>query len=337
MSGSLPRAYAGLAYANSLGPRRVGSGAPPPPPSDAVGEASSFISAPRMVERRVHVEIDPETGHLRGMPTDFGGGGVGGAAAAAAAGGAASARSVSGADAIAIAMAAFEAAAASEAAGNAAAAALVAGEISSSAAASPSSFFGTFFPRRRVPPLSSSAPSVGAGDPDVSVSAPFNVEHKYHVSTSLDTSTGFSGMPPEWEALLAASGITSAEVRANPQAVLEVLQFTVDGPAQPTVRQPRPQVSVERAHGAALASHLREDIDPNTLFETRGGKLGEGVSGVVHLGVEKSSGRKVAIKIAPAADVVNLKNETALLALSQHPDIGASPPPVVTPPSPPRA
>jgi hypothetical protein len=323
---SLPRAYAGLAYANSLGPRR--SGAPlPPPPADAVGEASSFISAPRLVERRVHVEIDPETGHLRGMPTDFGGGGSGGAAASAGSA-VAAARGVSGSDAIAIAMAAFEAAAASEAAGNAAAAALVAGEVSASSVAgssAPSSFFGTLFRRRRVPPLTSAAPPADddAGASDVSVSAPFNVEHKYHVSTSLDSATGFSGMPPEWTALLAASGITSAEVRANPQAVLEVLQFTVDGPAQPTVRRPRPQVSVERAHGAALASHLRDDVDPNSLYETRGGKLGEGVSGVVHLGIEKSSGRKVAIKIAPAADVVNLKNETALLALSQHPDIGA--------------
>jgi hypothetical protein len=38
------------------------------------------------------------------------------------------------------------------------------------------------------------------------------------------------GLPPEWRAMLDSSGITRAEVAANPQAVLDVLQFHMEGP-----------------------------------------------------------------------------------------------------------
>ncbi len=279
---TLPHAYLTLAYTKKASAKRRaaaagGSGAttpPSPPPGDAVGAASAAISAPRLLEHRVHVTVDPLTGLLVGMP-DFG------APPAAAAG---------------------------------------AGADAPTAAARPSIFASLFRGgSRREGAAAASAADGGAASGGFTVSAPFNVQHKVHVSAAAGAPTGFAGMPPEWEELLRTSGISTAEVAAHPQAVLEVLQFTTQGPAP----KPRRNVSLERAHGAALATHLRADVDPHTLYETLSGKLGEGASGVVLLGVEKATGRKVAIKVAPATDLANLKNETALLALSQHPDIGA--------------
>jgi Protein kinase domain/P21-Rho-binding domain len=55
------------------------------------------------------------------------------------------------------------------------------------------------------------------------VSAPYNVQHEIHVD--FDSASGFSGLPPEWEALLKSSGISRDEVVANPDETLQVLEF----------------------------------------------------------------------------------------------------------------
>lgn len=55
------------------------------------------------------------------------------------------------------------------------------------------------------------------------IGTPYNVQHKIHVN--FNTTTGFEGLPPEWEAMLKSSGITKDEVMANSDAVLTVLEF----------------------------------------------------------------------------------------------------------------
>lgn len=60
--------------------------------------------------------------------------------------------------------------------------------------------------------------------------------------------------------------------------------------------------------------------DPTTLF-TDMKKVGEGASGQVYLGTDRRTGEKVAIKIAPASDLSNLKQEIALQKMSIHPSI----------------
>lgn len=55
------------------------------------------------------------------------------------------------------------------------------------------------------------------------ISAPFQVEQKVHVD--FNSATGFSGLPPEWEALLATSGIEKAQVVEHHQAMLDILEF----------------------------------------------------------------------------------------------------------------
>jgi hypothetical protein len=55
------------------------------------------------------------------------------------------------------------------------------------------------------------------------IGTPYNVQHKIHVN--FNTTTGFEGLPPDWEAMLKSSGITKDEVMANSDAVLSVLEF----------------------------------------------------------------------------------------------------------------
>lgn len=63
-----------------------------------------------------------------------------------------------------------------------------------------------------------------------------------------------------------------------------------------------------------------KDGDPSTVY-TDMKKVGEGASGQVFLAIDKRSGERVAVKIAPASDLANLKQEIALQKLSVHPSI----------------
>lgn len=58
---------------------------------------------------------------------------------------------------------------------------------------------------------------------NITIGTPFNVAHRVHVN--YNTTTGFEGLPPEWEAMLKSSGITKDEVLDNSDAVLSVLEF----------------------------------------------------------------------------------------------------------------
>lgn len=61
------------------------------------------------------------------------------------------------------------------------------------------------------------------------ISAPFNFKHNVHVQVDPSAPSGFKGLPPQWEAMLHASGISKAEVNAHPNEVLAVLHFHLEG------------------------------------------------------------------------------------------------------------
>ncbi len=60
--------------------------------------------------------------------------------------------------------------------------------------------------------------------------------------------------------------------------------------------------------------------DPTSIFSGLI-KLGEGASGQVFSGVDRTTGHTVAIKVAPASDLSNLKMEIALQKMSTHPNV----------------
>jgi Protein kinase domain/P21-Rho-binding domain len=205
------------------------------------------------------------------------------------------------------------------------------------------------------------APAKAAGskgdkdkDAGFSISTPFNVKHNMHVQVDPSAPTGFRGLPPQWDAMLSVSGITKEQVASNPQAVLDVLTFHMEGP------KPRDRAKELHAANAAVAAaaaggagapggaggagaasaaasppklptkgDLERDLetaslitkgDPTTLFFDLK-KLGEGASGQVYLGRDKRTGDQLAIKVAPSSDLANLKQEIALQKLSAHPSI----------------
>lgn len=77
---------------------------------------------------------------------------------------------------------------------------------------------------------------------DIVIGTPFEVTHRIHVN--FNTTTGFEGLPPDWEAMLKSSGITKDEVMANSNEVLSVLEFQTQRlkePAMPTIPVGPPQ------------------------------------------------------------------------------------------------
>ena len=163
----------------------------------------------------------------------------------------------------------------------------------------------------------------GGSSGAVEISGPLAGTVRRVVHVELDTSSrfGMRGLPTEWEALLNSSGISREQVERHPQETLDVLKFHTEGRGGGRPALPK-QAALEASLQSARESILDVTTDPTTLFTlNEGHKLGEGVSGVVKLGADKRSGKKVAIKIAPAKDMEHLKNEIALQAMSAHPSI----------------
>jgi len=152
-----------------------------------------------------------------------------------------------------------------------------------------------------------------AGEYTVNISAPFNVKHNIHVTVDATSATGFTGLPPQWDAMLSASGISKEQIAAHPREVLDVLQFHMEGPPP---KLPKKTILEKELDTASMIT----PGDPVPLFADLK-KLGEGASGQVYLGTDRRTGEKVAIKVAPASDLANLKQEIALQKMSSHPCI----------------
>ena len=144
------------------------------------------------------------------------------------------------------------------------------------------------------------------------ISDPFAVIHVEHVDVSERTSTGFDGLPDRWRNLLKASEISKDEVLKNPDEVLDVLNFHIKGPPKiPTLN--------------VLRQDMREAVkiekeNPSRKY-TKQRKLGEGAAGEVFECINKKTGRKCAAKICSLAELENVKQEIAMHAMSEHPNI----------------
>lgn len=147
------------------------------------------------------------------------------------------------------------------------------------------------------------------------IGAPFNVQHTTHVRPDPTSSTGFSGLPPAWRAVLKVSGITKQEAVAHPQAVLAALNFHMQGPTHTHAPVPLPtRAAVEQAMAKALRI-IQED--PRQYF-TDLKRLGQGASGTVYAATDRRTGERRALKIAPVSDLADLTNEIGLQSMSDH-------------------
>lgn len=70
------------------------------------------------------------------------------------------------------------------------------------------------------------------------VGRPLRMRHEVHVSLDPANPTGFSGLPRAWETILLYSGILRDEALANPEAVIDVLNFSKRSePSAPTAQR----------------------------------------------------------------------------------------------------
>eukprot|EP01100_Stratorugosa_tubuloviscum_P008653 TRINITY_DN35_c0_g3_i2.p1 TRINITY_DN35_c0_g3~~TRINITY_DN35_c0_g3_i2.p1 ORF type:complete len:490 (-),score=196.64 TRINITY_DN35_c0_g3_i2:114-1583(-) len=150
------------------------------------------------------------------------------------------------------------------------------------------------------------------------VSEPKKVKHICHVE--FDESTGdFKGIPPEWQALVKASGITEEEYSANPNQVMTVLGFeTKRDSGINAVACHEPPID-------EIAPNLENLIsrdDPSKIYVNEK-KIGQGAFGEVYQAIDSRSGRAVAIKkmsVTPK-NMKHLLTEIEIQKASHHPNI----------------
>eukprot|EP00924_Labyrinthula_sp_SR-Ha-C_P009325 augustus_masked-scaffold_2-processed-gene-20.41-mRNA-1 protein AED:0.08 eAED:0.08 QI:0/-1/0/1/-1/1/1/0/477 len=129
---------------------------------------------------------------------------------------------------------------------------------------------------------------------------------------------GLTGLNPQFRTMLEMSNISKAETMRNPEAVVALLDFTINGglesKAPPQIRS---RLSVNKQLDAA-AFILKEN--PLQNFEKKG-KLGEGGVGTVFEAIDKRTKKKCALKLADISEKEMIEKEIALQAVSKHPNI----------------
>jgi len=148
---------------------------------------------------------------------------------------------------------------------------------------------------------------------NVEIGMPFNFQKLSHVEVDSDSELGLKGLPQEWEVLLKASGISKEDVTTNPEDVLDVLRFHMDGP--------KPQLpSKDILKELMMEKWEIQAGDPNKIFRKMK-KLGEGAGGVVYKVTDLRSGEIKAVKVAPKDELMYIKQEIAMHAMSEHANI----------------
>jgi len=159
--------------------------------------------------------------------------------------------------------------------------------------------------------------------PKFEISGPTDFKHITHVKADASSATGFQGLPPQWESVFLDSGISQAEAKANPAAVLDALSCYIEGPPPQKMHS---NMSVARNIQKQL---VFEESDPKGSF---GGwtKLGAGASGTVFKcnPIRDSRGRigcggrsEVAVKVSSGDEREYIETEIGLQILCQHPNI----------------
>lgn len=153
------------------------------------------------------------------------------------------------------------------------------------------------------------------------VSTPYNLEHNVHVD--FNSATGFSGIPPEWEAMLKSALITKKEVMDNPKQILSVLEFESKRQKDEVERQKTPPAPIPLPEETTTSLNDLISRDDPTLIYKNMKKIGEGAAGEVFEATHTKTGLKVAIKKMEInnENVKLLATEISIMKSSKHPNV----------------
>eukprot|EP00762_Andalucia_godoyi_P000223 ANDGO_02426.mRNA.1 Serine/threonine-protein kinase pakC len=256
-----------------------------PPPGSTPNSAS--ISAPSAFQRGIHVEVDPETGELKGLPEEWAKFNVGRPA-----------RDFVSSE-------------------------TLPPELKPVTSPSPppqSSSSSSSSAQSQSQSQSSNGDSkhkktatMGGGSETMNISRPFGFQRKIHVYFD-ETSGTLQGLPSDLQVMLEMSDFSAKEMKDHTDAVVDVLQYTMDGPKTRKAVFSPDQMTLD---------DLIAKGDPRQLF-SKMVKLDEGSSGCVY---RASYAKK---KIDVAVKVINMKkdtkvealvNELATMQACQHPNV----------------
>jgi len=157
-----------------------------------------------------------------------------------------------------------------------------------------------------------------AMDKAYTIGTPTDFKHVVHVKVDESSDTGFVGLPKEWADLLKMSNITMKDLRANPNAVMDVMEFH----AKNKLKKPPPR-QLDVSEEFKKAAQMRTD-DPSRQFKGLK-KIGEGGNGSVYFAQRITDNQHVAIKVIQRdahANMQAVENEIALQKLSSgHPNV----------------
>lgn len=173
--------------------------------------------------------------------------------------------------------------------------------------------------------------AIEAGAEYSSVSAPYNVQHEIHVD--FDSETGFSGLPPDWAAIVKTSGLPKEQILANPNEVLKVLELiTTNENAGKPIGGGKVQSQQDKSNSNApqplpeekpvTLMELVSKKDPTALYRDME-KIGEGAAGEVFLATDVTSGKQVAVKKMEinGENMKLLITEIGIMKTSRHENI----------------
>ena len=125
--------------------------------------------------------------------------------------------------------------------------------------------------------------------------------------------------------MLKTSNIPKDMVMKNKEALVHCLSY-MDKQNKPVPLPKKEDFITEMRKGIPFvihsfpASFLKEQ-DPLKVYKNINQRLGEGASALVYKGTDVTTGEGIALKVASASDLKNLRNELALHRMCHHENI----------------